>query len=355
MATAPRGGESVMIGRLMLRCVERGLLPDGLVRLGIRRLCAARLDEEAARIRGQNPVDAILPALAASPIATATDEANAQHYEVPPEFFLKALGPRLKYSSGYFADGTSDLARAEEDALAITVRRAGITDGADILELGCGWGSLTLWMAERLPTARITAITNSEHQRAFVMGRLAALGRLDVKVVRADMNAFDPGATFDRIVSVEMLEHMRNWPELFRRIARWLRPGARFFAHVFCHRRIPYLFEDRADEDWMARHFFSGGLMPSLDLMPSVARDLDHSETWTWDGTHYQRTANAWLSRIDADRDAVEAILARGGGPVPARQLFERWRMFFMACAELFGMRGGSEWLIAHHAFTRRR
>lgn len=344
-----------MIARLALSCVERGLFPDALVRLGIRRLCAARLEEERARVRGCDPVAAILPALAASPIAALTDAANTQHYEVPPEFFLKALGPRLKYSSGYFEDETTNLAQAEEDALAITARRAGLTDGADILELGCGWGSLTLWMAERLPTARITAITNSEHQRAFVMGRLARLGRLDVNVVRADMNTFDPGETFDRIVSVEMLEHMRNWPEVFRRIALWLRPGARFFAHVFCHRHIPYLFEDRGEEDWMARHFFSGGLMPSLDLMPRVARDLDHSDTWIWDGTHYQRTANAWLARIDADREAVLAVLARAGGPVAARQIFERWRIFFMACAELFGMRGGTEWLVAHHAFTRRR
>jgi len=286
-----------------LATAERGLIPDAVVRAGIRSLCRRRLASERERVAGGDPVAIIRPELQGSAVAEDTDKANAQHYEVPAGFYELVLGPRLKYSSGYWGEGVEDLSAAEEAALRISCEHADLADGQDILELGCGWGSLTLWMAERLPGARITAVSNSASQAEFIRARLAAIDRSDVRIVTADMNAFDPGGTFDRIVSVEMFEHMRNWELLLGRVGSWLRPEGRFFAHVFCHRSIPYLFEDAAEDDWMARHFFSGGLMPSAAAIPLFG----------WPAMSPSRT---WRSR--SDRLASRAVTSAKSPPPPS-------------------------------------
>ncbi|UGB39756.1 cyclopropane-fatty-acyl-phospholipid synthase family protein [Frateuria soli] len=339
----------------LLGLAERGLLPDALLRLGIRRLCAQRLAEERAGgpERVAERYARHIDALRQSPVAIHTDAANAQHYELPAAFFEHCLGPRLKYSCCYYPRGDESLAEAEEAMLALYGERAELADGQDILELGCGWGSLTLWMAERYPRARILAVSNSHGQRRHIEAQCRARGLANVRVLTADANtlALEPSC-FDRCVSVEMFEHMRNYDTLLERIARWLRPGGKLFVHVFAHRTLMYPFETHGEDNWLGRHFFTGGLMPAADTLLWFQRDLAIEQRWLVDGRHYQRTANHWLARQDAAREAVLAELALAYGP-QARLWFHRWRMFWMACAELFGYAGGREWLVAHYRFAR--
>lgn len=333
---------SVMIGAL-----ERGLLPDSWVRHGIRRLCTQRLAQEGARAAEGAGVDAFAAEMRAGPIAPVPEAANAQHYEVPPEFFRLVLGPRRKYSACDFT-GAASLAEAEERSLAQVAERAELRDGQDVLELGCGWGSLTLWVAERFPRSRITGVSNSAPQRRSIEAAAAERGLTNVRVLTADMNSFDVAERFDRVVSIEMFEHMRNWEVLLARIAGWLRADGSLFVHVFRHARFAYAFETAGADNWLGRHFFTGGIMPSDDLVDRFARDLRVVDRWSQDGTHYQRTAEAWLGNLDARRAEVEAVLGRGNAAAPAAVATARWRVFFMACSELFGFAGGTEWGVSH-------
>ncbi len=331
------------------RVVASGLVPDAVLRLAIRRLCARRLEDERAgdAEAAQARHAALVAAMRESPIALDTRAANEQHYEVPPAFFRLALGRRMKYSCALYPPGVEDLDAAEEAMLDLTCRRARLGDGQDVLELGCGWGSLTLFMAERFPASRIVAVSNSRDQRLHVEEEARRRGLGNVEVRTADMNVFDPGATFDRVVSVEMFEHMRNWPLLFSRVASWMRPDARLFLHVFAHREVAYPFTADGRGDWMARNFFTGGLMPSDRLVHACADDLRVEEHWRVGGLHYARTAEGWLRNLDARRREAEEVFRAAGDPDP-RGRVESWRVFFMACAELFAFRGGNEWLVSH-------
>jgi len=337
--------------------VESGLLPDSLLRWGIRRICAARLRDQAAGgpQAQQERRRLLLAQLDASPIAISTDVANAQHYEVPAEFFQSVLGRRMKYSCGYWPPGVTTLDESEDAMLALTAGRARIAPGQHILELGCGWGSLTLYLAERFPDCRITAVSNSRSQKEFIDAQARAQGFRNIEVITADMNTFDPGGQFDRVVSVEMFEHMRNYGELLARIARWMRPDALLFVHIFAHARFAYPYEARGPDDWMARHFFTGGMMPSEDLLTAFDRDVRRLERWRLDGTHYQRTAEAWLARMDANSRILHPVLARTYGQADAHMWWIRWRLFFMACAELWGYGRGSQWIVCHYLFERAR
>jgi cyclopropane-fatty-acyl-phospholipid synthase len=343
-------------GQRALGWVEQGLVPDRVVRLGIRRLLHTRLaeigdgDAEAsARLS-----ETFAASLAASPVALLTEKANEQHYEVPADFFARVLGPHRKYSCCEWSDGTADLGDAEAAALATTCRRAGIGDGQRILELGCGWGSLSLWIAERHPSSTITALSNSRSQRAFIEAEARRRGLGNLRVVTADFNHFACDDRFDRIVSVEMFEHLRNWPEAFRRVAGWLAPGGRFFVHVFVHRSTPYAFVDRDASDWMSRYFFSGGMMPSDDLALRFQDDLRLVDRWRWNGRHYAKTAEAWLARMDANRDTLRPLFEATYGVDAAATWWTRWRLFFLSCAELFAYDRGECWRVAHYLFASR-
>jgi cyclopropane-fatty-acyl-phospholipid synthase len=335
--------------------VEQGLVPDRVIRMSIRRLLRDRLaeiadgDAEAAAQQAQ----AFIDALQAAPLALLPERANEQHYEVPAAFFGEVLGVHRKYSSCWWPAGVETLDDAEAAALTETCARAGLADGQQVLELGCGWGSLTLWMAAHYPRSKITAMSNSLSQRAFIEAEARRRGLDNVRVITCDMNTFETCGRFDRIVSIEMFEHLRNWPAAFARVAGWLAPQGRFFMHVFAHRSTPYAFVDRDASDWMSRHFFSGGMMPSDDLAVHFQRDLKLVRRWRWDGRHYQRTAEAWLSRLDAKRDVVWPALEATYGADQAEVWWMRWRLFFMSVAELFGHDNGQQWWVSHYLFER--
>lgn len=336
---------------------ESGLLPDSLIRAGIRRLCAQRLREEL--LGGVEAADQrqtmLLDSLRTSALALHPDLANAQHYELPPEFFQHCLGPRLKYSCCYFESSDATLAQAEEAMLAIYGERAELADGQDILELGCGWGSLTLWMAERYPRARITAVSNSRLQREFILAAAARRGLNNITILTCDVNHLElPLAVFDRVVSVEMFEHVRNYAALMQRIGGWLRAEGKLFAHIFCHRELAYPFEREGRDDWMGRYFFSGGLMPAEHTLLHFADDLAIERQWRISGLHYYHTANAWLRNQDAARETLMPILVSAYAS-DARLWWQRWRLFWMACAELFAYDHGKQWLIAHYRFHKHR
>ena len=328
---------------------ERRVVPDAVVRFGMRRFLKQRLrsqqtlDEDGA----QRAVNEFVEEMRREPIAVATDTANEQHYELPPEFFRTILGPFLKYSSCLWPEGVESLADAEECMLDLSCERAGIADGMEVLDLGCGWGSMSLWIASRFPGTRILAVSNSRDQAAFIRGRCVDSALHNVEVVTTDMNDFSTDRRFDRVVSVEMFEHMRNWERLFERVGTWLRPDGRFFLHVFCHHKYAYLYNDEGAGDWMARNFFTGGIMPSDDLPGRYNKHLEVESRWCVNGIHYSRTLEAWLEKMDAARDSLMPVFRATYG-AEAERWFSRWRMFFMACSELFRYRGGEEWWVSH-------
>lgn len=341
---------------VLLDWVEAGRVPDPAVRFAIRRLCLARLRQESEG--GKEAIEArkasLVRELGQGPIAVNTADANSQHYEVPAEFYQRVLGRYRKYSCGYWPAGVADLSASEEAMLELSASRAQVEDGQRILDMGCGWGSMSLFLARRYPQAQITGISNSSSQREFILGEARERGLDNLDVVTCDINDFSPAGRFDRIVSIEMLEHVRNYRELFKRMSSWLEPGGHVFVHIFCHREVAYPFEVDGDNDWMAKHFFTGGMMPSVDFFDRFNSHLEVEERWLVPGFHYERTSNAWLEQLDGQKQELMPVLQRTYGADQAELYFQRWRLFFLACAELFGLKRGEEWMVAHYRLGAR-
>ncbi|MCH2100355.1 MAG: cyclopropane-fatty-acyl-phospholipid synthase family protein [Planctomycetes bacterium] len=338
-----------------IQLAERGLVPEFAIRWGIRRLLRDRIREETARLSSgrelalQNWVEQ----MRSSQVALHTGAANEQHYEVPPDFFEECLGGHLKYSSCYYTTGHESLTEAEAAMLALTSERARLANGLDILELGCGWGSLSLWMAKHYPMSRITSVSNSAPQREFIAARAAERGLTNLQVITADANTFEPDSTYDRIVSVEMFEHMRNWEQLLGRAYGWLRAGGKMFLHVFSHKSYCYPFEVEGDNNWMGRSFFTGGMMPSHDLLDHLDIPFELEERWEINGRHYAQTSEHWLENLNNCRTKLMPVLANTYGPENAKRWFHRWRIFFLACAELFAYDQGNAWQVTHHLLKK--
>ncbi|TCH63717.1 cyclopropane-fatty-acyl-phospholipid synthase family protein [Acinetobacter sp. ANC 4862] len=339
-----------------LKLVESGLIPDQAIRAAIRALSKKRLIQEGRydpEQAAQRYMD-VLNMLKSSEIAVATDKANEQHYELPTEFFQAVLGKRLKYSACYFPNEKTTLDEAEENALQLYAERAQLKDGQHILELGCGWGSLTLWMAEHYPNAKITAVSNSATQRQHIQAQAQARGFSNLKVITCDVNVLElEPASFDRVVSVEMFEHVRNYQRLFEKIQGWLKADGLLWCHIFCHRFLHYPFEIKSEYDWMSKYFFTGGLMPSASTFLHFQQHLELSQHWQWSGTHYEKTANAWLDNMDRQQAELKPLFQQVYGK-DAAAWWQRWRIFFMACAELFGLEQGQEWVVGHFLFKKK-
>ena len=340
---------------IALKLAEHKWLPDSLIRKGIRDLSQDRLDEIAAQDceTAQQRLMQFIAEMKRGPIALVPEKANDQHYEIPADFFQYCLGEHRKYSSCFWLPETRTLGEAEALALAQTCAHARLQDDLDILELGCGWGSLTLWMASHYPHARITGVSNSHSQRDYIMAEAQRRGLTNIEIITADMNQFETTRQFDRIVSVEMFEHMRNYAVLYRKLASWLKPEGLFFKHIFVHRDAAYAFEVLAEDDWMSQYFFSGGMMPSDDLPLYFQDDLRIIDKWRWSGVHYEKTANAWLQNMDQHHALITPILVRTYGQRDAELWRQRWRIFFMACAELFGYQNGQSWWVSHYLFKK--
>ena len=339
----------------LIDLAEKGIMPDFLIRSGIRRMQKERLLWEKSRsvseveAHHQNWVNE----MKGSSIAYVPEKANEQHYEVPPDFFVNALGKHLKYSSGYWPEGVTTLDDSEFAMLKLSAERAEITNGDNILELGCGWGSLTLYMAENYPKSHITAVSNSRDQRLFIEKKCQERGFENVKVITADMNEFTIDEKFERIVSVEMFEHMRNYEHLLDKVSSWLRPSGKLFIHIFTHKTLVYPFREDDEGDWMGRNFFSGGIMPSHQLLLYFQKKLNIEMSWRFNGSHYEKTSLAWLNKMDSNKNEIMAIFSETYGAEDASIWFQRWRIFFMACEVLFGYDNGREWGVSHYRFVK--
>ena len=343
-----------MISKL-IELAEKGIIPDYFIRQGIVRNCENRLNNEnvsnTEKVSSKKQI--WIEQMKESPIALVPEKANEQHYEVPPAFFENVLGKHLKYSSGYWPDGVNSLDESEESMLELSFERAQLVDGDSILELGCGWGSLTCYMASKLPNSKITAVSNSKDQKEHILNSCKNQGLDNIEVITADMNDFETENKYDRVVSIEMFEHMRNYKKLLSKISSWLNDDGKLFIHIFTHQSVVYPFENQGEADWMAREFFSGGMMPSHDLLLHFQDDLVIDDVWSMSGTHYEKTSLAWVNKMDANKDSIMKIFLKTYGD-DAKLWFQRWRIFFMSCEKLFGYNNGSEWGVSHYRFNKR-
>ncbi|XDD52324.1 cyclopropane-fatty-acyl-phospholipid synthase family protein [Leptospira sp. WS92.C1] len=340
----------------MYDLMEKNIFPDWLIRFCIRKLLAQRLKQEdkGSLEKNQKHLMSYVDALKKSPIAIHTSAANEQHYEVPAEFFKLVMGKHMKYSSGYWETKTTSFEESERRMLEITCQRAKIENGMSVLDLGCGWGSLSLYLAENFPKSQITGVSNSKSQKKFIDAEAKNRGLKNLTILTADMNGFKITKKFDRLVSVEMLEHMKNYEILFEKFAGFLKSRGLFFVHIFTHHKFTYPFEIIDDTDWMSKYFFTGGQMPSHNLFLYFQKDFIIQDQWVVNGNHYARTSEAWLSGMYKNRESVLKILSQTYGTDQSLKWFVYWKVFFMACAELWKYKNGEEWIVSHYLFSKR-
>ncbi|MCE9502068.1 MAG: cyclopropane-fatty-acyl-phospholipid synthase family protein [Leptospira sp.] len=341
---------------MIFKLIEKNLVPDFILRIAVRALLSKRLrDERKSGIEKEiKSKQEFIKGLKNSPIAVNTSNANEQHYEVPSEFYLLVLGKHLKYSSGFWPKGIETLEESEAEMLRVTCERADIQNGQTILDLGCGWGSLSLYIAGKFPKCKIVSVSNSKSQKQFIDSTARQRGLNNIRVITMDMNEFTINRKFDRIVSVEMLEHMKNYEKLFSRISAFLKPKGLFFVHIFCHRKYAYHFEVKDSTDWMAKYFFTGGMMPSDDLFLYFQSDLRIIDHWRMDGKNYSKTCEAWLRKMDQNDEKIIEIFSETYGKDNALKWLVYWRIFFISCAELFAFRNGQEWFVSHYLFRKK-
>ena len=339
---------------MMDQLVSKGLLPDPLIRKGIQHFIGQRIKQDIGTSVAQMDAkrSAFIEQMKKNPIAIKTNDANDQHYRLPTSFFEYALGPSMKYSCCHW-DNSSSLEEAELEMLDLTITRADISDGQTILELGCGWGAITLAMAERFPNSKIVAISNSPEQRKFILNKAKNKNINNIEVRTHNVAELELSERFDRVVSVEMFEHMRNYPKLLEKIHGWLNPKGKLFVHIFVHRDVPYNFDVKDDSDWMSKYFFSGGIMPSSHLIHYFQDHLKVENYWAVDGLHYQKTARAWLENMDQNKSPIMKILNVHYGKKEAAKWFNYWRIFFMSCEELWKYRNGTEWFVGHYLLKK--
>jgi len=341
--------------KIIISAIYRGWIPDFILRFCIRLLLLKRLSDERSNNieKAQEKLSKFISDIKLAPIAVLTEKANEQHYEVPAKFYQEVLGKNLKYSSCFWPSGVSDLSTAEAAMLEVTCERAQIKDGMEVLELGCGWGSLSLWMAKNFPNCKITAVSNSTSQKTFIDNCASEIGLKNLEVITCNINTFNTEKKFDRVVSVEMFEHMRNFELLLSQIAKWLKVGGKLFVHIFCHKEYAYLFESAGTANWMGRYFFSGGMMPSNNLLLNFQKDLKIEEHIAVSGTHYSKTAKAWHDNMHLKREKVTNIFKETYGGNDQAFWYVQWKLFFMACEVLFGFRSGNEWFVSHYRFVK--
>jgi cyclopropane-fatty-acyl-phospholipid synthase len=331
--------------------LEKNLLPERVLRAGIRNVLEQRLAQEEK----SNNIDRFVEQMKSSPIAIDTVAANEQHYEVPSQFYALVLGKRMKYSCAYWSAGVENLDQSEEQMLAMTTERAGIRDGMKILDLGCGWGSMALYLAEKFPASKITAVSNSTTQRLHIQEVANQRSLRNIRLITADVNRFETRSKYDRIVSVEMFEHIRNYEKLLEKCFRFLNDHGKLFVHIFVHRKYAYPYVARDDNDWMARHFFTGGLMPSDDLLYRFPAHFEIEKHWRINGIHYSKTAEAWLKNMEQNRKEILQIFSGHYGKSHARKWWSYWRIFFLSCSELWRYREGEEWFVSHYLLKKRK
>jgi cyclopropane-fatty-acyl-phospholipid synthase len=333
------------------------ILPDSILRRGIRKRLSETLREhqQPNQQAQKASLEKYIADLKTMPIAISTDDANEQHYEVPTKFYQLVLGENLKYSSGYWTDTSTSFNESEAEMLRITCERAQLEDGMNILELGCGWGSLSLWMAKNYPNSTITSVSNSKTQKEFIDAEATRRGYKNLTIRTANMIYYEGEGLeiFDRVVSVEMFEHMKNYQELLRRISTWLKPDGKMFVHIFAHKTFAYHYEVKNDDDWMAKYFFTGGQMPSHDLLLHFQDHLKIEEDWRVNGSHYGKTSEAWLANMDKNKSEILPLFAKTYGAENVTRWWVWWRLFFMACAELWSYDNGKEWIVSHYRFEK--
>ncbi|XP_028807031.1 (S)-coclaurine N-methyltransferase [Neltuma alba] len=342
--------------KIMSRSLERNLLPDVVVRRLTRLLLASRL-RSGYKASSQPQLSDLLHfvhSLREMPIAIETDKPKVQHYELPTSFFKLVLGKNLKYSSCYFSSASNTLDDAEEAMLELYCERSRIKDGHTVLDVGCGWGSLCIYIAKKYSNSRVTGICNSTTQKAYIEEKCRDLMLQNVEIIVADISTFEMDASYDRIFSIEMFEHMKNYKDLLKKIAGWLKEDGLLFLHHFCHKAFAYHFEDKNEDDWITRYFFTGGTMPSANLLLYFQDDVTVVNHWLVNGKHYAQTSEEWLKRMDQNLTSIKPIMESTYGKESAVKWTVYWRTFFIAVAELFGYNNGEEWMVAHFLFKKK-